>query len=349
MAGTAMTCEKFEAILPDYFEGDLSDETKAIADAHVKTCESCAKIVADINRLTVDAAALPPMRPARDLWSGIEERISAPVIPLAHPARRSAQPFASRWTLAAAAAILVVTTVGVTYVVTARIAATQPQHLAAVTPTFATPRADSNVSAPSVTPTTEAPSTVAPSRGSTPPATTVPRGTIQNVHTPSATLASNDPSARGTAGVVAPALSPQADAAYAEEIGILPKLISPPNPGLSPQPFPYVSVINAPTATIHTPLTDLPRPLSVSAGPGPSPATQISGLPRPVFETFPRRADPPARPPSSPRTAALPSRESHAPSRRSPSAHLPDRRVPCRRDTGSRWACGSVVTARTPS
>src|SRR5438445_13201947 len=97
MAETAMTCEKFEANLPDYFEGELNDEAKAAADEHAKTCRSCAAIVSDINRITTEAAALPAMRPARDLWSGIESRITAPVIPLAQPAHRGARSFGSAW------------------------------------------------------------------------------------------------------------------------------------------------------------------------------------------------------------------------------------------------------------
>jgi hypothetical protein len=219
---TAMTCERFEAILPDYFEGDLGDDAKAAADAHAMTCESCAKLVADINRITTEAAALPAMRPARDLWSGIEGRISAPVIPLAHPGRSTAQPFASRWILAAAA-VLVVTTAGVTYVVTSRIAAPQPQRMAVATPkpatsaTTATPSAsgaDSLVRAPSVQPERETPGTRAPS-----------------AHIPSATLASNDRSARG---VTSPGTSPQMDTTYAREIELLERMVAAPRSGLDP-------------------------------------------------------------------------------------------------------------------
>src|SRR5438046_916093 len=101
----AMTCETFETILPDYFEGDLNDEAKAAAEAHAKTCKSCAAIVTDINRITSEAAALAALKPSRDLWSGIESRISAPVIPLAQQSHRGASRFGSAWMAAAAAAL----------------------------------------------------------------------------------------------------------------------------------------------------------------------------------------------------------------------------------------------------
>jgi hypothetical protein len=210
---TVMTCEKFEAILPEYLEGDVSDEVKAKATAHATACESCAKIVADIERITAEAAALPGMRPARDLWSGIEQRISAPVIPLGQPAHRVRR-FAFT-PMAAAAAALIVTTAGITYLATSRLGA-HPQERVAFVPTKAPPQTvDSTVTTPDVAPVV----------------TKSPIERIPSVRTPSATLASNDPSARR---VASPTLSPQADAAYAEEIGILEKMIASPKSGLDP-------------------------------------------------------------------------------------------------------------------
>jgi hypothetical protein len=221
MAGTAMTCEKFEAILPDYFEGDLNDDAKAAADEHAKTCKSCAAIVADINRITTEAAALPAMKPARDLWSGIESRISAPVIPLAQQALRGARISGSAW-MAAAAAALVVTTAGITYLATTHVAVQQPAHVAVVTPRQAAPIIDSSA----VTPTVTSPGSDHTS------GVTVPRA-----NTPSRNLASNNADNRRTPvrAVAAGSFgSPQEEAAYAKEIDVLERMVNAANSGLDP-------------------------------------------------------------------------------------------------------------------
>jgi hypothetical protein len=67
------------------------------------------------------AAELPELSPSRDLWSGIESRIEAPVVAL--PVRTTAAPVARtapaahlQWrTLAVAASLLIAVTAGVTY------------------------------------------------------------------------------------------------------------------------------------------------------------------------------------------------------------------------------------------
>jgi hypothetical protein len=229
---TAMTCEKLEAILPDYFEGDLGEEAKAAADAHLKTCASCAAVVADIDRLTREASALPAMRPARDLWSGIEERISAPVIPLAKPADRSVRRFGSAW-MAAAAAALVVTTAGITYLATTRMNDARPAQVASIAAKPSTAKVDSSLSAETpgasnaVTPPANAgsaPASTAGSRTYSPPAVT----------RPSASLASNSASPRTGASAVNPAAagSVQAEAQYAHEISTLERMLNTPNSGL---------------------------------------------------------------------------------------------------------------------
>jgi hypothetical protein len=217
MAATGMTCEKFEEILIDYFEGDLPVESKAAADAHAKTCASCGAIVADINRITTEAAALPAMKPARSLWSGVEERISAPVIPLAQPAHRVRRfAFAP---MAAAAAALIVTTAGITYLAT-RATVKQPTQIAVVTPTQKAPTVDSSA----VPPTVASPSSQT-------------SGVAQRVSTPSANLASNIAGNRRTpvtAVTAGPYGSPQEEAAYAKEIDVLERMVNSANSGLEP-------------------------------------------------------------------------------------------------------------------
>ena len=218
---SGMTCERFEEILVDYFEGDLPSETKAAADAHTKECESCAGIVTDIDRITRDAATLPPMKPSRDLWVEIEDRIAAPVIALA-PAHHSGRRFTTQW-MAAAAAALVVTTAGVTYLVTSRPTAAPAARVATIAQKPVTATADSIPSGASAAPASGGGEEQAPAisgaRGSA-PAT-------------SAVLASN-PGARvpktSISGVSLGSI--QADAQYAHEIAILERMISSPSSGL---------------------------------------------------------------------------------------------------------------------
>ncbi|HXD23456.1 MAG TPA: hypothetical protein VN613_08855 [Gemmatimonadaceae bacterium] len=69
------------------------------------------------------AAGLPLLTPSRDLWSGIEARIQAPVIALPHTpaAAPGAAPARLPWRrLAVAASLLVAATAGITYTLVAR-------------------------------------------------------------------------------------------------------------------------------------------------------------------------------------------------------------------------------------
>jgi anti-sigma factor RsiW len=118
MTNSTMTCEAFEAELPDYLEGTLDEAVRARVDQHQRECVRCASLVRDLENIQREAAGLPDLIPSRDLWAGIEARIAAPVIPL------MAQPEKRRWTSPAsmgiAAAALIVATAGVTYTLTAR-------------------------------------------------------------------------------------------------------------------------------------------------------------------------------------------------------------------------------------
>jgi hypothetical protein len=74
---------------------------------------------AELREIARAAAALPPLSPSRDLWSGIAARIEAPVVALptaithAEP-RHAALPWRR---LAIAASLLVATTAGITYAI----------------------------------------------------------------------------------------------------------------------------------------------------------------------------------------------------------------------------------------
>jgi len=123
-------CLRFEARLMAYLERELSDADHQWMEQHRASCGRCEALVRDIDVLVREASALPAFSPSRDLWSGIAERLDAPVVPLyaktladlnaptvarsssnAQSTRRSAN---VRW-LAIAATILVTVTSAVTW------------------------------------------------------------------------------------------------------------------------------------------------------------------------------------------------------------------------------------------
>jgi Putative zinc-finger len=117
MTSSNMNCEAFDAALPDYLEGTLDDSRRASAERHLSECVRCASLLRDIENISKEAAAMPDLVPSRNLWQGIEARIAAPVIPL--PARPERQRrFAPAW-MGVAAAALIVSTAGITYMLTA--------------------------------------------------------------------------------------------------------------------------------------------------------------------------------------------------------------------------------------
>jgi len=118
MTSSIMTCEAFDAALPDYLEETLDDGARAVVRKHLSECVRCASLVRDLEKIRKDAAALPDLVPSRDLWQGIESRISAPVISIASRPERQRR-LVPAW-MGVAAAALIVSTAGITYILTAR-------------------------------------------------------------------------------------------------------------------------------------------------------------------------------------------------------------------------------------
>lgn len=114
-------CEMVDARLADYLDDAPDPALVAEVDAHVADCARCAALVADLTGISAAARRLPELRPARDLWAGVAERIdaAAPAVVPIGTARRATRGYGmpTRW-LAAAAAALVIVTAGVTYEVT---------------------------------------------------------------------------------------------------------------------------------------------------------------------------------------------------------------------------------------
>lgn len=93
-----LTCPELDERLGDYLEGALDDSTAAAIELHLSGCEACRALVADFERITRSAAALPELTPSHDLWPVIAQRIQAPVADLgAHAAARPAKTTATSW------------------------------------------------------------------------------------------------------------------------------------------------------------------------------------------------------------------------------------------------------------
>ena len=137
-----MNCSEFLDILPDYLEAHaLSSPERAVADAHLARCAECAALVIDLRAIARDARVLPLRSPGRDLWSGIEARIEAPVVALPTkvvdtattvpallaPAAVAVAPSWRRFAIAAS--LLVAVTAGVTYTVATNSSGTAASRL----------------------------------------------------------------------------------------------------------------------------------------------------------------------------------------------------------------------------
>jgi putative zinc finger protein len=124
MTDRPFTCDEFDAALSDYLEGTLDPAARATLESHAAGCDRCRALLADVSAITTAAAALPDLEPSRDLWPGIVDRIAAPVVALPVAGGRTAQrSYVRPWylapaPLAAAAAVLIAATVGLTLLTT---------------------------------------------------------------------------------------------------------------------------------------------------------------------------------------------------------------------------------------
>jgi anti-sigma factor RsiW len=73
--------------LSEYLDGELAHAERVALEAHLATCADCTTVLADLRRVVERAQALDDRPPARDLWSGIAERIGVSTDDLA--ARRA--------------------------------------------------------------------------------------------------------------------------------------------------------------------------------------------------------------------------------------------------------------------
>src|SRR6476469_3772479 len=219
MTSSNMTCDAFDTALPDYLEGTLDEKRLASVEGHLSECVRCASLLRDLDNIRRDAAELPDLAPSRDLWEGIEARIAAPVIPLAARPERQRR-MAPAW-MGIAAAALVVSTAGITYMLTARSIRPASGVVALVNPptpeTEASTTSDSGVS----------PSVAAPE------ASSVSREATRQAGTTSRVAASQTPDRQTTAAAqFASAEQASSEAVYGREIEMLQKIVSQRKTGL---------------------------------------------------------------------------------------------------------------------
>jgi len=176
-----ISCEQFAEKLADYLESDASEAARAAIEAHARRCADCGALLADLRELRVNAGALAPLVPKRDLWAGIAARIETPVVEISpsgrldsHTAQREWRTRRIRqrvWTGLAAAG-LVAATATVTHQITKRSVAPTVKVAAAPkldTPTVAsnaptanTPDSSPNAGNPAPSPTTLASNKLTP-------------------------------------------------------------------------------------------------------------------------------------------------------------------------------------------
>ena len=111
-----LMCERLAA----YLEGDLTPADQATAEQHLAECASCAEVLAELRAIASEAATLPLLAPSRDLWSGIEARISTPVASLGGASTAVGRGPRRQLHFAMAAAALIAVSAGTTYLVVTR-------------------------------------------------------------------------------------------------------------------------------------------------------------------------------------------------------------------------------------
>ena len=170
---TNVHCDEFADRLANLLEREVDETTRAALESHALACEDCGSLLADLRKLRIDASNLPMLAPSRDLWSGIAERIDAPVIPLRtgeFKARSRVTPRWPRWaSMAAAAVLLVALTSASTYLLTVKWRAGATPVVATVAST-AQPPAVATRESSLVVPRVEKQTPVASSRSDSPPA-----------------------------------------------------------------------------------------------------------------------------------------------------------------------------------
>ena len=94
--------------LSEYLDGELDDRERVALEAHLAGCAECTAVLADLRRVVARAQALDDRPPARELWSGIAERIGISTDDLARRRARRRVSFTVPQLIAASVALVAV-------------------------------------------------------------------------------------------------------------------------------------------------------------------------------------------------------------------------------------------------
>jgi anti-sigma factor RsiW len=125
--------EEWTDQLSDYLDDELPAGERDAVDAHMRSCPPCAAVFNDLKRVVEEAQAIDARPPQTDLWTGIAGRIEAspatasPVVPFTP--RQSRRLAFTLPQLAAAAALLMAVSGGITWQVASR-RSEEPRHAA---------------------------------------------------------------------------------------------------------------------------------------------------------------------------------------------------------------------------
>lgn len=217
-----MDCVAFEERLPAWLEGGLSDADVAAMERHRNECAACGVLVADLDALVQSAGALPVLKPSRDLWSGVEARLTTSVVPIAlHQERTALRQRTSNVRLfAVAAAVLVAVTSGITWTVArSRFAPEAAASAVAVASPNTTAPAAGAPTSPSASPQPAAPEVTS----SVTVASATPDGAGRTTDGASAV---RNAGRQGERGVVRAASMEDVDAIYEREIAALRQIVN---------------------------------------------------------------------------------------------------------------------------
>jgi len=85
-----MNTDAFANRLSDYLDDELPPAERVSIDAHLKECEDCRTILAELRRVVFQAANLKDSPPMTDLWPGVASQITTrPLASKVSPFRRA--------------------------------------------------------------------------------------------------------------------------------------------------------------------------------------------------------------------------------------------------------------------
>jgi hypothetical protein len=128
MMDVRMMMDTWTDRLSEYIDGELSPEQTSALEAHLLGCVQCQRVLQDLSAVVSCAAQLPDSAPEKDLWAGIAQQISKPLVDVVPQQRTRRIAFSVPQLIAASIALIALS--GTTmYLVVQR---QQPEQLAVV-------------------------------------------------------------------------------------------------------------------------------------------------------------------------------------------------------------------------